>query len=184
MPCSSRAWVKTSSRVLREMSLLTRALPIAWCLAAGLAFGCASGGSPPGGQPSSGRPPAQKVAAAGVRTLAMNAADSYATAIEPACDPIRVRPTRPAGADWAWQTKITTSLASFTNASGTNDVECLLDMVLFATLKRHAMEEYWIPTLLHDEGKPALEIYRRAEADVWTAAARAMTREQMGELRA
>jgi hypothetical protein len=113
----------------------------------------------------------------------MNAADSYATAIEQACDQIRVSTTRPAVVEWAWQTKITTSLASFTNASGTNDVECLIDMVLFATLKRHAMEEYWIPTLLNDEGKPALDIYRRAEADVWAAAGRAMTREQLAELR-
>jgi hypothetical protein len=56
-------------------------------------------------------------------------------------------------------------------------------MILFATLKRHAMEEYWDPTLLHEEGKAAVEIYRRAESDVWATAGKALTREQQDELR-
>jgi len=157
------------------------------CMLASLIVGCAASGGGPRQRataPSSRPAAAREVTPAELRALAMNAADSYATAIAQATNDVRTSTTRPAVADWAWQTKIDTTLAALTNASGANDAVCLLDMVVYATLKRHAMEEHWIPTLLHDEGKPALEIYRRAERDVWTAAGRSLTRQQQDDLRA
>ena len=144
-----------------------------------VACGCASGGN--GKQSSVSRTDTTTVK---FRSLAAGAADNYATAIAQAMDQLRRTTTRPEVTDWAWQTKIATALASFTNATGPNDAVCLLDMVLFATLKRHALEEHWIPNLLHEEGKPVLNVYRRAEADVWEAAAHGLTTEQLSELRA
>ena len=148
-------------------------------IAMAVACGCSSGG---GGA----KPPAQKtmrLTPVEYRALAMGAADNYSTAVAAAADQLRKTTKRPEVADWAWQTKIATALASFTNATGPNDTVCLLDMVLFATLKRHALEEHWIPDLLHEEGAPVLEVYRRAEADVWEAAARALTPQQQANLR-
>ena len=37
----------------------------------------------------------------------------------------------------------------------------LLDMMVFATLKRYAFEEHWMPALLHEEGAPVLDAARR-----------------------
>ena len=142
-----------------------------------MASGCASGGKPPS---------ASRVETTTVkfRSLAAGAADDYVTAVAQATDQVRRTTKRPEVADWAWQTKIATALASYTNATGPNDAVCLLDMVLFATLKRHALEEHWVPNLLHEEGAPVLEIYRRAEADVWAAAAQGLSKEQLAQLRA
>ena len=156
---------------------MIRAVTLCICIGLACIIGCANGGGASHGA-------AKPVTSAELRSLAMNAADSYATTIEQACDQVRAATTQPAVVDWAWQTKINTNLASFTNASGPNDAEALLDMVLYATLKRCAMEEYWIPTLLHEEGKPALALYKRAEADVWNTAGKALTSQQQDEMRA
>src|SRR5688500_4549641 len=154
---------------------------IASLVVAGLAVGCSASRGPPA---SGGGAQADKqVTPAQLRALAMSAADSYATAIAQASDQLRSSTTQPAVADWAWQNKIATSLASFTNATGPDDALCLLDMVLFATLKRQGLEDHWIPTLLKDEGKPVLEIYRRAENDVWATAGKSMTKAQQQEMR-
>src|SRR5688572_27701609 len=99
-----------------------------------MACGCASGGN--GKQSSASRAETTTVK---FRSLAAGAADNYATAIAQAADQLRRTTTRPEVTDWAWQTKINTALASFTNATGPNDAVCLLDMVLFATLKTHAL---------------------------------------------
>jgi len=140
--------------------------------------GCASGGKPA----SAAR--AEQPTAVKFRSLAAGAADNYVTAVAQATDQVRRTTKRPEVADWAWQTKIATALASYTNATGPNDAVCLLDMVLFATLKRHAMEEHWVPDLLHEEGKDVLKVYRRAEADVWEGAAQALSPEQLAQLKA
>src|SRR5688572_13329046 len=142
-----------------------------------MAIGCASG------KPSSG-PTREPTTSVQFRSLAAGAADNYVTAVAQATDQLRRTTTRPEVADWAWQTKIATALASYANVTGPNDAVCLLDMVLFATLKRHALEEHWVPTLLREEGAQVLEVYRRAEADVWEAAAQGLTREQLAQLRA
>ena len=156
---------------------------IASLVVAGLAVGCSASRGPPASGGGGGDGAAKQVTPAELRALAMSAADSYATAIAQASDQLRSSTTQPAVADWAWQNKIATSLASFTNATGPDDALCLLDMVLFATLKRQGLEDHWIPTLLKDEGKPVLEIYRRAENDVWATAGKSMTKAQQQEMR-
>src|SRR5438045_3232845 len=39
------------------------------------------------------------------------------------------------------------------------------------------------PDLLREEGAPVLEVYRRAEADVWESAAQGLTPEQLAQLK-
>jgi hypothetical protein len=143
-----------------------------------VACGCASGGKP--GSVAKAEPPT----AVKFRSLATGAADNYVTAVAQATDQLRRTTKRPEVTDWAWQTKIATALASYSNATGPSDAVCLVDMVLFATLKRHAMEEHWVPDLLHEEGAQVLQVYRRGEADVWEAAAQGLTPEQLAQLKA
>ncbi|HZN65688.1 MAG TPA: hypothetical protein VFB66_10315 [Tepidisphaeraceae bacterium] len=140
--------------------------------------GCASGG-----KPAAAAAGARAATAVEFRALAAGAADNYVTAVAQATDQLRRTTKRPEVAEWAWETKVATAVASYSNATGPNDAVCLLDMVLYATLKRHALEEHWVPTLLHEEGAPLVEVYRRAEDDVWKAAAQGLSREQLAQLR-
>jgi hypothetical protein len=177
---------------------------LAAVLVTAVAAGCQSGGTPPpaprGAAPdgaaaaasaSAGAPGragragrAERLTPAEMRSLAAAAADNYTTIVAQASDQVRASTTRPAVADWAWQTKIATALAAYANATGPNDAVCLLDMVVFATLKRHAVEEHWVPTLLGEaEGAPVLDAYRRGEASVWQTSARALSTAQQEQLR-
>src|ERR1044072_243624 len=92
-------------------------------LAMGVACGCKSGGARRGAAVAARATPVE------FRALAMGAADNYTTAVAQATDQLRPTTKRPEVTDWAWQTKTPTALASFTNATGPDDAECLLDMV-------------------------------------------------------
>jgi hypothetical protein len=116
------------------------------------------------------------------RWQAMSAADSYVPIIVQALDELRARTNRPELVTWAMEHRIATALASFTNASEVNGYVALLDMLVYARLKRHALEEHWIPTLLHEDGQPMLEAYQRGERDVWQKAARVLSQKQLDEL--
>src|SRR4051812_3662503 len=117
------------------------------------------------------------------RLQAMAAADTYTTILAQGTDELQSRTSRPEVAEWAMEQRIATALASYTNATGPNGYVALLDMLVLATLKRAALEEHWIPTLLHDEGAPLLEAYRRGERDVWTLGGKVLTEKQLAELR-
>jgi hypothetical protein len=84
--------------------------------------------------------------------------------------------------EWALQMKISTALAAYTDASGPNEIVSLLDMLVLVTLKREALEEYWIPDLLRDEGAGVLQSYRNVESKAWELGARVLTPQQIVEL--
>jgi hypothetical protein len=156
------------------------------CVAA--AAGCQSlrgKGSPSGQQPGKGSTfvSATHAKFAAARLEAMAVADTYTTIIAQATDELRKRTKRPEVAAWAHEQRIATAIASFTNATSTNGFVGLLDMLVFVRLKRGALEEHWIPTLLHDEGEPLLEAYRRGEQQVWVSGRKVLSEAQLDELR-
>src|SRR5688572_4972524 len=120
---------------------------------------------------------------AAARLEAMAAADTYTTIVAQAADELRKRTKRPEVAAWAHEQRIATAVASFTNATATNGFVGLLDMLVLTRLKRAAVEEYWIPTLLHDEGEIILEAFRRGEQQVWVAGGKVLSQAQLDELR-
>lgn len=117
------------------------------------------------------------------RAEAMSAADTYTTMIAQASDELRQRTKREEVIEWALQQRIATATACFTNATGPNAFVGLLDMLVYTTLKREAMEKHWIPTLLHEEGAPVLDALRRGEKAVWDQGARVLSDAQLRELR-
>ena len=68
-------------------------------------------------------------------------------------------------------------------ASGPYPGVALLDMTVVATLRRIVWEEFWIPKVFGDAGKPTLDIVREAEIDIWEIVSRIMTPEQAEELK-
>ncbi len=118
-----------------------------------------------------------------MRVEAMAAADACVTTLAQAFDALRARTKRPEVARWALENKIATATAVFTNATEAGDGSALLDMLVYATLKRHAIEDHWLPKLLGpEEGAGLLEAHRRAEQDVWARGEKMLTRKQLDEL--
>ena len=113
----------------------------------------------------------------------MSLADTYATITAQSLDELGRKTKNPKIAIWALRYKIATANAVFTDAASPNPLVCLLDMVVFASLKRAGLEEHWVPTLLGDEGKPVLAGFRRAEDEAWALAKRALSPAQVIELR-
>jgi hypothetical protein len=118
-----------------------------------------------------------------VRSQVMSLADTYTQTVVQSLDALVATSKDPQRVNWARKQRLATMSVSLTNATGPNAVVGLLDMVVFATLKRDAVEQHWVPTLLGDEGKPVAEAHRRGEAEAWAAAERVLSRAHCNQLR-
>jgi hypothetical protein len=83
----------------------------------------------------------------------------------------------------ALQTKIEIASETWSIAAGPNAVADLLDMTVFVTVTRMALEEYWQPKVFGESARPLLEYSRNAEAEIWGLAGTVLTPEQQAELR-
>ena len=117
------------------------------------------------------------------RSVLMSLADSYVQTVNQPLDEMVAKSKDPARSDWARTQRLATVSVSVANATGPNAVVGLLDMVVFSSLKRAAVEEHWVPTLLKEEGGAVLDAHRRGERDAWAAAGRVLSRSQLKELR-
>jgi hypothetical protein len=117
------------------------------------------------------------------RSVLMSLADSYVQTVIQSLDELVASTKDPARAEWGRGQRVATLSVSVANATGPNAVVGLLDMVVFATLKRAAVEEHWVPTLLGDEGAGVLDAHRRGETEAWASAGRVFSPSQVKELR-
>jgi hypothetical protein len=118
-----------------------------------------------------------------VRSHVMSLADAYSQYVLQSLEELLTSTKDPKKADWARKQRVATLIAANANATGPNPVVSLLDMVVFATLKRDAVQQYWVPNLLADEGRDVLAAHRRGEAEAWATAAKVLTRPQLEQLR-
>ena len=88
-----------------------------------------------------------------VRSQVMSLRDSYTQTVVQAFDELVATSKNPQIVDWARKQRLATITVTMTNATGQNAFVGLLDMVVFATLKRNALEKHWVPTLLGEEGR-------------------------------
>ena len=68
-------------------------------------------------------------------------------------------------------------------AASPNPGAALLDMTVFVTLKRMAWEDYWMPEVYGEAGRPVLDALRELEDDIWQIAAGVYTPDQLSELK-
>lgn len=68
-------------------------------------------------------------------------------------------------------------------AASPNPGAALLDMTVFATLKRTVWEDYWMPEVYGEAGRPVLDTLRELEDDIWEIASGVYTPAQLEELR-
>ena len=81
------------------------------------------------------------------------------------------------------ETKIEIGSETWAIAAGPNAVADLLDMTVFVTVTRMAIEEYWQPKVFGDSALPLLAYSRNAEVEIWGLAGTVLTPEQQTELR-
>ena len=118
-----------------------------------------------------------------VRSQVMSLADTYSQTVVQSLDEMVATSKDPQKISWARKQRLATLSVSMTNATGPNAVVGLLDMVVFATLKREAIEQHWVPNLLGEEGKAVAQAHRRGEAEAWAAAGRVLSRQHCNQLR-
>jgi hypothetical protein len=80
--------------------------------------------------------------------------------------------------------RITTTNDILAIATGANAYANLLDMVIFASLNRMNVEDYWMPKFFGESAKPYLLASQEVEKEIWRIAAATLKKEQISELRA
>lgn len=68
-------------------------------------------------------------------------------------------------------------------AIGPNPELNLIDMMVYVTLSRMLMEDYWVPTVFTEQGGILTKAFRDMEEDIWSVGARVLDPEQREELR-
>lgn len=82
------------------------------------------------------------------------------------------------------QSKIALVTENCSIVSGPNAIANLLDMTVFVTVTRMALEEYWLPKIFGEPARPLLEICSSAEKEIWLLAGKVLKEEQQAELHA
>jgi hypothetical protein len=68
-------------------------------------------------------------------------------------------------------------------AIGPNPEVNLIDMLMFVTLSRMVVEDYWVPKVFGEQGMGLAKALRDMEEDIWSVGARVLDQEQQEELR-
>ena len=79
-----------------------------------------------------------------------------------------------------WKILLGTQTCSI--VSGPNAMGNLLDMMVFVTVTRMALEEYWQPKVFGESVLPMLETCRNAETKIWRFAGQVLTSKKLAEL--
>jgi hypothetical protein len=69
-------------------------------------------------------------------------------------------------------------------ATGANAYANLLDMVIFASLHRMTVEDYWMPKFFGESAEPYLRASRDVEKEIWRITEATLKKDQISELRA
>jgi len=83
----------------------------------------------------------------------------------------------------ALQWKIALGTETTAIASGPNALANLLDMTVFVSLNRMALQEYWLPNVFGTSAQPLLESCRNGETQIWRIAGTVLKTAQQAELR-
>jgi hypothetical protein len=117
-----------------------------------------------------------------VQQALLRFADQYLTEMIFSIDKLR-RGTNALGSAELLKWKITLETGTLSIASGPNAIGNLLDMTIFVTVTRMALEDYWQPKVFGESAHPMLASCRNAETNIWRLTSRVLTPEQQTELR-
>jgi len=116
-----------------------------------------------------------------VQQTLLRFADGYSTRMIVGVDKLQ-RGTNAFEAAEVLKWKIALASETCTIASGPNAFANLLDMTIFVTVTRLALEEHWQPKVFGDSAQPMIESCRNSEAEIWRFAGTVLSPEQQAEL--
>jgi len=117
-----------------------------------------------------------------VQQTLLRFADEYSTRMVIGVDKLRHGTNAPDPAEiLKWKIALGTETVSI--AAGQNAVANLLDMTVFVTMMRTALEERWQPEVFGESAQPMLESARSGETEIWRLVGTILTPEQQAELR-
>ena len=118
-----------------------------------------------------------------VQQTLLRFADEFATRMCVGVEKLR-RGTNVLNAAEVLQWKIAIGTETCAIASGPNAIASLLDLTVFVTVTRTALEEHWLPRAFGESARPLLESCRDSETNIWRYAGQVLKPEQQAELRA
>ena len=118
-----------------------------------------------------------------VQQQLMRFADEFSTRLIVSVEQLRLGTNALDPAE-ALQWKIALGTETCSIASGPNAIADLLDMTVFVTVTRMALEENWMPKAFGESARPMLEGCRNAETNIWQFAGQVLKPAQQAELRA
>ena len=117
-----------------------------------------------------------------VQQTLLRFADEYSTRMVIGVDKLQRGTNAPDPAEiLKWKIALGTETCSI--AAGQNAVANLLDMTVFVTMMRTALEERWQPEVFGESARPMLESARNGETEIWRLVGTILTPEQQTELR-
>jgi len=117
-----------------------------------------------------------------VQQTLLRFADEYSTRMVIGVDKLQRGTNAPDPAEiLKW--KIALNAETVSIAAGQNAVANLLDMTVFVTMMRTALEERWQPEVFGESAQPMLESARSGETEIWRLVGTILTPEQQAELR-
>jgi hypothetical protein len=117
-----------------------------------------------------------------VQQTLLRFADEYSTRMVIGVDKLQ-RGTNAPDPSEILKWKIALNAETVSIAAGQNAVANLLDMTVFVTMMRTALEERWQPEVFGESARPMLESARNGETEIWRLVGTVLTPEQQAELR-
>ncbi len=128
-----------------------------------------------------GKPDKQVADPVEVQQKLLRFADAYSMRMIDGVDSLR-RGTNALTPTKVLEAKIQIGSETWFIAAGPNAVADLLDMTVFVTVTRMALEEYWQPKVFGDTALPLVAYSRSAETEIWELAGTVLTSAQQAEL--
>jgi len=118
-----------------------------------------------------------------LQAMVMNFEDLYVMSVWQTYDEIKRSTTNPEIRATAQSLKVRSNSNAITIAAGRNPAVNLLDMLVFVSLGRHAVENHWVPEVFGSHGEPLVKTYRKLEYEIWKISARVLSEDQQKTLR-
>ncbi len=131
---------------------------------------------------ATGKPNEDTVDAVDVQQTLLRFADDFSASMTVCVDKLQ-RGTNALERTEVLQWKIALGTETCSIASGPNAIANLLDMTVFVTVTRAAVEDHWLPEVFGESARPMLASCRNAETDIWRLAGKVLKPAQQTELR-
>ncbi len=132
---------------------------------------------------TAGKPTPDGVDPVEVQQTVLRLADDFSTRMISSVDKLR-RGTNDLNRAEVLQWKIALGTETCSIASGPNAIANLLDLTVFVTVTRAAMEEHWQPRNYGESAQPMLKVCRNVETNIWRLVGRVLKLEQQADFRA